>query len=337
MDAARDLAILEARARKLAGLPTRIVGARVELLPANPREASRAESVRCLLSAEGGAVTVSLAAFDRVEPPDAATCTLRVGGSANVGEVDQFLRGWALTLGHLSPKTRALSVRGWLEGPHAGLRVVPGNRLECVAMALTVALRGGGLYAGHPAPRSAVGPVLEGLFLGAGGQAGPLLEATLRALPRPEVTERLHAFVERPEAVARVLREALQRDVPVVEAHVRRKARGFLVGLVVATRAFRAERDRAAAEALLGAAGELRPMRPVEERELPFEGELGWDRLAWAVAGAGPLTLLRLSRESVVVAAEGPVKGALALDRSPPPLPAGLLRALEADASRETE
>jgi hypothetical protein len=110
---------------------------------------------------------------------------------------------------------------------------------------------------------------------------------------------------------------------------VRRKARGFAVEFTLAAPAFRASRDRAALEEIARRAGELRTMHPVENQELAFEGELSWERLPWAVAQGGPLTLYRLAREGVIVAAERPVKGALGFDRAPEPLPRALLASLQ--------
>jgi len=102
--------------------------------------------------------------------------------------------------------------------------------------------------------------------------------------------------------------------------------------MVVASPGFRARRDRAALEALVAGKGELKTVRRVYERELSFEGELGWDRLAYAIAHHGPLALFRLARESVVVAAHAAVKGAVPLDAAPSPLPEALRAALGATA-----
>ncbi len=323
-----DLTELEERLAKAAGVNSRVSDGRLELLPTTVKEAARAEAARGHFDPDGSRTLISLAAFAHIEAPDPITSSVKVGASAQLADVEAALRSAGLTLGWLSPKARALSVRAWIEGPYAGLRVIPGNRLESAALSLSVSLRGGGLYQGIAAPRSAVGPVLEGLILGCGGQVGALLEVQLRALGRPEVVETVHAGLERPEEVAQLVRAALQRDVPVVEVQVRRKARGYTADLVVASLGFRASRDRAALEQLAKDHGELRTMRRVEERELPFEGELPWERLPWAVAQGGPLTLYRLARESLVIAAEGPVKGALALDRAPEPLPTPFLSAL---------
>ena len=316
-----SLVRLEEQARRAAGVPARIVGARVELLPVTLHEAARAQAVRALLGPDAARVVVSLAAFDRIDAPDPSACTIRAGGSACVGEVDNYLRGWALTLGALTPRARSLTVRDWLTGPHAGLRPVPGNRLESAALSISVALEGGGIFQSHPSPRSAMGPILDGLFLGAGSQAGLLVEARLRALPRAEMQETVHASVERPEDVVALRRTALQKDIPLVEVQVGRKARGFAVDLAIASPIFRARRDRAALEALVAGKGEIKAVRRVYERELPFEGELGWERLAFALALHGPMGLFRLARESVVVVAAAPVKGARPLDAEAAPLP----------------
>lgn len=327
--AAHDLTQLEERVRKAAGVPTRTGDGVVELLPGSLREVARAQAVKGMLGQDAERVVVSLVAFDRIEAPDPAACTIRVGAGANLGEVEATLQGWALTLGWLSPKARSLTVRDWLEGRHAGLRAVPGNRLESAALSLGVALRSGGLFVTPAAPRSSGGPMLETLFLGRGGQAGTLVEAQLRALPRPELEETFHALVERPEDVVLLLRGVAASDVRPVEVHTRRKGRGFAVAITVATYAFRARRDRALVEGLLKGRGEPRAVGQVGGGAPEFEGELGWDRLAGAIGSAGPLGIYRIARESVVVAARAPVKGAVALDSPPAPLPAPLLGILD--------
>lgn len=324
-----DVTLLEEAARRAAGVGSRVVGQQVILVPSTAREAARALAARELLGSDAPRVLVSLEAFDRVEPADPVSGTLRAGARASVADLEASLRGWGLTLGALSPRARGGTVRSFLEGLYAGLRPVAGGRLETAALSVTVALRGGGLYVGPAVGRSALGPGLESAFLGAGGQAGVLLEATLRAVPRPDVHATVHAAVERPEDVVGLLRAALRAEVPIAEAQVQRKSRGFLLDLTLASFAFRARRDRSVLEGLAqGKGGELRTMRRVYEREFPFEGELAWERLPFAIAQAGPLGLFRLSRESVIVAADEPVKGAIPMDASPAPLPPAFLSAL---------
>jgi hypothetical protein len=193
---------------------------------------------------------------------------------------------------------------------------------------VVVALEGGGLYSGVPAPRSAVGPVLEGAILGCGGQAGMLLAAVLRAMPRSFAIERVHAAVERAEQVARLLRQALNQDVPFAEARVERREKGFMVDMEIATHSFRAQRDRKVLEELARRAGELLEAQRIQDRAFVFEGEIAWDRLASSIEQASPLALYRMARESLVVAAEGPLQGAVALDAPSAPLPEPFLSAL---------
>lgn len=325
---ALDLTSLEEQARRQAGVATRIARGRVLLLPATAREAARALAARERLGERKAQVQVSLQAFDRIEPPDPVSGTVKAGAEASVAEVDASLRGWGLSLGALSPRARSSTVREWLEGPHAGLRPVAGGRLQTAAAQLFVALRGGGLYAGPPTARASLGPGVDRVFLGLGGQAGVVLEASLRALPRPDVQATVHAAVDRPEDVVGLLRAALRAEVPVTEAQVQRKSRGWLVDLSLASHAFRARRDRSVLDGLVAQRGETHTIRRVYERDFAFEGELAWERLPFAISQSGPLGLYRLSRESVVVAADEPVKGAVDLGASPAPLPEPFLAAL---------
>jgi hypothetical protein len=326
-----DLLLLEERARRAAGVPVRRSEGSVELVPGSLREVARARAVLESLGEPPERLRISLENFERIEPPEPACGTIAAGARARLSEVEAVLEGWGLTLGHLSPGALSLSVGEWVEGRYAGLRVGSCNRLESAVDTIGVALRGGGVYSGPVSARLGCGPVLESLFFGAGGQAGALVETTLQARPRPEVEETFHSVIERPEEVVALLREAGEHEVPIVEAQTRRKARGIAVSMTLATQAFRARRDRSLIEEMIKRRGELRAAGHAAAAEAPFEGEIGWDRLAWAIGYGGPLSIYRLARESVVVAALSPVKGAQALDAAPEPLPAALLAVLEPD------
>ncbi|MFN7134411.1 MAG: hypothetical protein ACK4N5_20190, partial [Myxococcales bacterium] len=218
---------------------------RLVFSPRNFREACEAQRLRAELARQEALETVlSLALVRQISEPNQRACTVKVGAAAQVDEVETFLKGWSLTLGWLSPGARTLSVGQWLQSRYAGLRVVPGNRLETAALTVSVALEGGGGWEGTRAPRSAAGPELSAAFVGAGRGAGMVVEAVLRALPRYELTERVHGELANAQAVVSLLRKALQRDVPVVEARCEKRGGALDVTLSVAGPAFRVRRDR---------------------------------------------------------------------------------------------
>ena len=308
-----------------------------ELCPRTTGEAADALRVLGALSPEERAVTsVSVEAFTSIAEPDLRSATLKAGAGARMTAVQAALGRWALTLGSLTPGALTLTVGEWLEGRHAGLRVVPGNRLESAALSIEIALEGGGTFTTHPSPRSAAGPGLDAPFLGGGRRAGVIVAATLRALPRFDSREWVHATLPSAEIVVSVLRTLLQRDVPLSDVVVERRARVFEVDLLLIGPNFRLKRDRAVTEAMVGAQGHKRTMRAVSERSLAFEGELSWDALPALLAAGDAVTLTRLCRESLVVLGGHDISSAISLSSAPTALPQSFYDALTNRTVRET-
>jgi FAD/FMN-containing dehydrogenase len=304
------------------------------LSPVSSREAAQAQRARGELDAEqAGAVSISVSLLDFIAGLEPASATVRVGAGARVASVESALQEKSLSLGGLTPGTLGATVGEWLAGPAAGLRVIPGNRLETAAMALEVALRGGGLFASHPAPRSAAGPGLEAAFLGAGAEAGLIVGATLRALPHHGERAWVHASFPGAEGFSAGLRVLLQRDVPVVEAQIDPRGGTPEVDFLLCGPAFRAVRDRAAVEEWVTREGTRRTVSAVGNRAHSHETEISWADLPAVIGRGAPIALFRLSRESLVVATGERISEGRSLAGTPEALPAGFLEAL--DASRE--
>ncbi len=331
------LAPLLARISSMTRVAVHLSGGTLVLTPRNFREACEAQAVRARLEAEDAEVRLSLAHVRQIAEPNQRACTVRVGAGAPLDEVETFLKGWSLTLGWLSPGARTLTVGEFLQGRYAGLRVIPGNRLETAALSVSVALAGGGGWEGTRAPRSAAGPELSAMFVGAGTEAGLVVEAVLRALPRFELRERLHADLPGPEPLVRLLRKALQRDVPLAEVHSAPRAEGLAVTFAIAGPAFRIRRDRHALEELLRTEGQLQTVRSVaEEPPHTNEVELGWEELAGAADWRRPVSLYRLARESVIAASSAAISGGVRLDGEPEPLPRALIERLQTSGRERT-
>ncbi len=111
--------------------------------------------------------------------------TAEAGAGFKLGALETALAAHGLTLGPLSPRSRALSLGDFLEGPDGGLRAIPGGRLEPLCLAVTIVLGDGRVHRTHPSPRSATGPDLLALVLGGEGRLALVTEATVRCFPLP--------------------------------------------------------------------------------------------------------------------------------------------------------
>lgn len=326
------LARVAARSRVAAHLSS---GALV-FTPRNLREACDAQALRAELEREDVAVRLSLAHLRQIAEPNQRACTVKVGAGASVDEVESFLNGWSLTLGWLSPGARALTVGELLQGRYAGLRVIPGNRLETAALSVSVALTGGGSWEGTRAPRSAAGPDLSAMFVGAGTEAGLVVEAVLRALPRFELRERVHAELPGPDALLRLIRRALHQDVPFAEIHSAPRNGRLAITFALAGPAFRIRRDRHALEELIRTDGQVLTVRSVFEKPVQTaEVEIGWEQFEEAIPWRKPVSLYRIARESVIVASSGAISAGVPLHGEPDPLPRVLIERLQSGGTRE--
>jgi FAD/FMN-containing dehydrogenase len=158
------------------------LGARFAHGEASPSGERELTEVLALLRTAGG--------VGRVEPSSA---TVPVEAGARLRDVEARAREVGLSLGPLPPSAWTLDVASFLEGPFAGLRAIPGGRLEPIAIALTAILPDGRLYRSLPSPRSAAGPDLDAWFLGGGAAAGLLTGAVLRLVP-PLAPAAPHAY-----------------------------------------------------------------------------------------------------------------------------------------------
>lgn len=115
------------------------------------------------------------------------TVTVRAGTRGDVLEAELGRRGY--TLGH-SPQSLFLSsAGGWVATRATGQFSSRYGGIEDLVVGLTVVLATGETVRLPQAPRSAVGPDLAALFVGAEGTLGVVTEVTLRIFPRPEHRE----------------------------------------------------------------------------------------------------------------------------------------------------
>ena len=117
----------------------------------------------------------------------------------------------AMTVGHWPQSMALASVGGWVACRGAGQYSTRYGKVEDMVNGLEVVLADGRVVTtGGRAPRSAVGPDLNQLFLGSEGTLGVVTEVTLRAWPLPPEEERsawtFATFGDGLEACRRVLR-----------------------------------------------------------------------------------------------------------------------------------
>jgi len=178
--------------------------------PKSPRDLTEILSI---LKAHGAAlnrdVKLSRGAFDRLEAVEPKSCTVQAGAGIVLAELERQLEAHALTLGPLSPGALKLTLGDFLEGPYAGLKPIPVGRLEPLCISLTAVLHDGTRLQTHFSPRSAAGPDLAALLLGAHGRIGLVLSARLRSLPRPESLQQARLSFPSVESAVDALKAAL--------------------------------------------------------------------------------------------------------------------------------
>lgn len=256
-------------------------------------------------------LSLSRARLDRVELVKDRSMTVRAGAGVVLHALDAHLKPHGLTVGPLSPAAMALQLGDFLEGPYAGVRSIPGGRLEplCTAMA-AITTEGRRIETSH-APRSAAGPDLGALLLGAQGRVALITSGVVRCVPLAERDVRL--CFDFPTAAAFVA--ALQRSIAegfwpwrvhagVRDGRVLAEVRwASVVGSV--------ERDRDLLNRCVEDAGG-RGLGEVEvEAPLSIERECTWDAVRAALEQGRPVQLFRLALSAVVACGE--VEG-LALD-----------------------
>jgi alkyldihydroxyacetonephosphate synthase len=160
-----------------------------------------------------GGVSLDLTGLDRVLAVDEMSLTVRVEAGAFGPELEDSLRatGSGYTLGHWPQSFAISTVGGWLACRGAGQYSTRYGKIEDMVRGLRVVLADGReLATGGVGPRSAIGPDLTQLFVGAEGTLGVITEATLLIHPIPPAEGRaawaFARFADGLEACRRMLR-----------------------------------------------------------------------------------------------------------------------------------
>ncbi|HSS62476.1 MAG TPA: FAD-binding oxidoreductase [Candidatus Limnocylindrales bacterium] len=165
------------------------------------------------LGPERGGVVVDMGAFDRVLEIDETNLTCRCEAGVNGYALEQQLNARGLTLGHFPSSLPGTTVGGLCATRSAGQESSRYGNVEDMVISLAVVLPDGTFAAPRPGPRSAVGPALHQLFLGAEGALGVVIGAVLRVHRLPESTVgRGYAFPDLDSGLG-CMREVMQAGI----------------------------------------------------------------------------------------------------------------------------
>jgi FAD/FMN-containing dehydrogenase len=269
--------------------------------PKSPRELA---DVLAVLKSSGAVlgrdVKLSRAALDRLEAVEPKSCTVQVGAGIVLSDLERRLKPHGLTLGAMSPRALGLTLGEFLEGPYAGLRAIPVGRLEPLCVSLEAVLSDGRQLRTHFSPRSAAGPDLSALILGAHGRIGLVTSARVRCVPAPESHRQVRLSYPSIDAAIDALKDALADGCSLARVRAKAVQGRTVVEVDLQGSVDAVARDHSSLQhraPLLGgrAAGEA--LAAIEQ---DAEHEATWPAIARALEGPGTLELYRLSLHGAV-------------------------------------
>jgi FAD/FMN-containing dehydrogenase len=249
----------------------------------------------------GRDVKLSRGAFDRLEGVEPRSCTALAGAGIVLSELERALGAHSMTLGPLSPGAMKLTLGEYLEGAYAGLRSVSAGRLEPLCLSLEAVLPDGRVLRTHDSPRSAAGPDLMALILGARGKLGLTVAARVRCLPAIETRRTLRMSYPSVDAAVSALKAALADGCQLGAVRAQLIGSRPVLELELSGGLEAVDRDTASvqrnAPAMGGRAAGEAPAAVTSD----VEGEASWKDIAVALEGTAPLELYRLSLASAIV------------------------------------
>ncbi len=164
------------------------------------------------LGPDGDDLVLDLSGLDGVEI-DAEDLLVRAGAGVNGLALERRLNERGLTLGHFPSSLPVATVGGLVATRSSGQESTRHGNVEDLVLGLTVALPDGRVLPARVHPRSAAGPALDQLFVGAEGGLGVVLEAVLRVRRLPEAVVGRGWRLPAVGPGLRALREVHQRDL----------------------------------------------------------------------------------------------------------------------------
>ena len=147
------------------------------------------------LSPKAGELVLDMGSFNRILEVDETNLICRCEAGVNGMELETHLNERGLTLGHYPSSLPGTTVGGLISTRSSGQESSRYGNIEDMVLGLGVVLADGTYAKPRPPSRSAVGPALHQLWIGAEGGLGVVLEAVLRVHRLPEtVIGRGYAF-----------------------------------------------------------------------------------------------------------------------------------------------
>ena len=253
-------------------------------------------SVCGAVSPEAGEIALDMSALDRVFEIDETNLVCKCEAGVNGYALEQQLNARGLTLGHYPSSLPGTTVGGLISTRSSGQESSRYGSIEDMVIGLAVVLPDGTFAAPRPGPRSAAGPALHELFMGAEGGLGVILAATLRVHRLPEATVgRGYAFADLRaglECMRAVMQAGIRPLVMRLYDHEDAAFSGYEVqdgevAMVVATAGVRKVAEAEAAE-VKRLAGEARALGGEPwERWLAHRFDLSAERLQAFLSPAG--------------------------------------------------
>jgi alkyldihydroxyacetonephosphate synthase len=159
-----------------------------------------------------GGVVLDLCGLDGIVDVDDTSLVLDVAPGTFGDHLEHTLRTeHGLTLGHWPQSVALSTVGGWLACRSAGQLSTRYGKIEDMVLGLDVALADGRRISTGGAPRAAVGPDLNQLFVGSEGTLGIITGARLRLHPAPRHERRGAYGFASFEAGLDAMRRVIQR------------------------------------------------------------------------------------------------------------------------------
>ncbi len=172
-----------------------------------------------------GGVALDMTGVEGVVDIDTTSCVADVRAGTFGPELERTLRAEGTTLGHWPQSMDLSTVGGWIACRGAGQYSTRYGKIEDMVIGLHVVLADGTtVTTGGTAPRAAVGPDLNQLFVGSEGTLGIVAEARLRLHPVAHTESRrafgFADFAQGLEACRRILRRGATPAVLRLYDHV---------------------------------------------------------------------------------------------------------------------
>lgn len=164
------------------------------------------------LAPSAGDLALDMTALDAVDV-DEANLSVRAQAGVNGLALERLLNERGLTLGHYPSSLPVATVGGLVSTASSGQESTRHGSIEDMLLGLTVALADGTIVEARAHPRSAAGPPLHLLFVGAEGGLGVVLEAVLRVHRLPEAVLGRGWSVPAVRPGLEAVREVMQRGL----------------------------------------------------------------------------------------------------------------------------